>query len=642
MERLLSIILIAGLFAITSAFAQTYVQSGLVKTPGRLVNGKVVPGMLLQGAVVRVDGRQAVVAKDGRFSFPVKGGSFTLKSVSKQGYKLMDVEVCRQYQYSATPLYILMYDPDKQQSEQLAKERKLRRELQRRLQQREDEIEEMQLSLEEKNRLLAEINQQRDDNEKIIKGMAQYYATLDYDQLDEFQQNVCGMLEEGRLEQADSLLRTRGDIYQRIKGIREEHAFIVQEQANLDERRKLLDKSKEGTQKKMESIAADCYSFYQRFLMAHKNDSAASYLELRASLDTTNIEWQTDAGDFMEGYIADYSKALDYYQRALRLSLLLDDTNGCFVAKSYCNVGDVCLDKDDFDKAFEYYNKALERSIKNSKYGGQLSGIYNCLGHYYDRTHNYVKALEFYDKKKKIDKKMYGKESLEFANSLNSIGCVYTHMGRYSKALKCFETSLAIKVGMCDADDPYFSIDYNNIGMVHAKLGEFDKALEFYAKSLNIHKKNYGEKHPLVANSYLNMGAVYLEKMEFATALDYFGKATEIDRMVYGENSTAIAAMYNQISNVYLYSGDYEIAIEKMQKSLDIRLALYGDDNYAVAISYDNMAYLYEQLANYDKALYFYRRALKSFQSLQESVPDAKENIIELKEKIRELESENN
>ena len=48
-------------------FAQT--QKGVVKPPGRMVNGKLVPGTLLQGATVQVDGSKTLVAKDGNFDF---------------------------------------------------------------------------------------------------------------------------------------------------------------------------------------------------------------------------------------------------------------------------------------------------------------------------------------------------------------------------------------------------------------------------------------------------------------------------------------------------------------------------------------------------------------------------------------------
>ncbi|MBP5241274.1 MAG: hypothetical protein J6Z26_05135, partial [Bacteroidales bacterium] len=93
-------------FAFFGMQAQT--QSGVVKTRGRMVGGKLVPGTMLSGATVQVEGRQALLASDGHFSFPVSGNSYTLKNVSKQGYQLVDAEVCRSYRYSGNPLSVVM------------------------------------------------------------------------------------------------------------------------------------------------------------------------------------------------------------------------------------------------------------------------------------------------------------------------------------------------------------------------------------------------------------------------------------------------------------------------------------------------------------------------------------------------------
>ena len=50
--------------------AQTQTQQGYVKTKGRMVNGKLVPGQGLKGATVSVHGRTTVLVNkdDGAFS----------------------------------------------------------------------------------------------------------------------------------------------------------------------------------------------------------------------------------------------------------------------------------------------------------------------------------------------------------------------------------------------------------------------------------------------------------------------------------------------------------------------------------------------------------------------------------------------
>ena len=190
--------------------AQT--QQGMVKTRGKMVNGVLQKGTPLSGATVQIKDRSAMVSgNDGTFSFPLRTNSYLLQNVKKNGYQLVDMEICRDHKYSASPLYIVMEKPEQQQSDLLAAERKIRKNLRNQLDAKEAEIEALQASQQEKDSLLHILYQQQGDNEKLIADMAQRYATLDYDQLDEFYRQVSYFIENGELARADSLLRTRGD-----------------------------------------------------------------------------------------------------------------------------------------------------------------------------------------------------------------------------------------------------------------------------------------------------------------------------------------------------------------------------------------------------------------------------------------------
>ena len=303
------------LFGLTLS-AQT--QQGYVKTKGRMVNGMLVPGQGLKGATVSIKGRTAVLVNDdnGAFSFPVTKAQYRLDSVRKKGYQLVDMEACpRSYKYSSNPLYIVMETPDQQLQDKLTAERKIRRNLQKQLQEREDEIESMKeqqkISDEEYRQALQKLYQDQESNEQLISDMARRYSELDYDQLDEFYRQVSYCIENGELVKADSLLRTKGDVTQQVE------AQLRKGQA-IQEQEKQLNQAKVVHAADLEELARRCYSYYETFAAQHLNDTAAYYLELRASLDTTNVEWLKDAGSFIVDYIADYDKALRYFQLGLR------------------------------------------------------------------------------------------------------------------------------------------------------------------------------------------------------------------------------------------------------------------------------------------------------------------------------------
>ena len=96
---------------------QAQTQQGYVKTKGRMVDGKLVPGQGLKGTMVSIKGRMAVLvnADDGAFSFPIAEAQFRLDSVKKKGYQLVDLDLCpKTYKYSSNPLYIVMETPEQQ------------------------------------------------------------------------------------------------------------------------------------------------------------------------------------------------------------------------------------------------------------------------------------------------------------------------------------------------------------------------------------------------------------------------------------------------------------------------------------------------------------------------------------------------
>lgn len=387
------------IFCALPSMGQT--QQGVVKTRGRMVNGKLVPGVGLSGATVQLNDRSVVSnGTKGAFSFPARGKTYLVKSVTKKDYQLVDQEACRNYKYSADTLYLAMETPEQLQADRLAAERKIRRNLQRQLEQKEDEIEAMKVSNAVKDSLLRILYQQQGDNEKIIADMAKRYAALDYDQLDEFYRQVNDLIENGELTRADSLLRSRGDVQQQV-------AAILQQGAAIKKQEEQLAQAKSVQQAEIEETARRCYAYFESFQQQHMTDSAAHYLELRAALDTTNVKWQNEIGRYIEDYIGDYGKALDYYQLLLRQSLRQYGEENEWTATSYNNIGVVYYKQGDYPKALEYLFKAL--GIQEKVLGAEhpyVATSYNNIGYVYFCQGDYPKSLEYYFKALAIREKV--------------------------------------------------------------------------------------------------------------------------------------------------------------------------------------------------------------------------------------------
>ena len=343
-------------------------QQGVVKTKGRMVNGKHVAGKGLAGTTVAIQGRSAVLTQgNGGFSFPVTNKTFMVQSVQKQGYQLVDADAApKAYTQSGNPLCLVMETPEQQAEDKLTAERKIRRTLQRQLQQREDELEYLKeqnkLTQEEYRKRLEQLYNDQQNNERLIADMAKEYSQIDYDQLDELNRQISDAILNGELTRADSLLRSKGDIKSRIATVRKAQATEAKEEAELAQRQEALVASKVGTRKKLDDLAQDCKNYFDRYKMSNQHDSAAYYIELRAELDTTNAEWQFNAAYYLQKQ-NQFPKAEQYYQKTIAIYRRLAQSNPQAyepdVAMALNNFANLYKNTQRFSESEEMYKEAL-------------------------------------------------------------------------------------------------------------------------------------------------------------------------------------------------------------------------------------------------------------------------------------------
>ena len=661
------------LFLPITIIAQT--QHGLVKTKGRLNNdGSVIPGKMLQGVTVKVKDRTAILSNaQGEFSFPVPGSKYSLETVKKNGYQLVDPEtLSRQYAYSAgNPLMIVMETPDDRADEELANERKIRRSLQRQLMQKEDEIEQLReeshITQEEYRARLQELYAQQETSEKLISKMVEYYSQIDYDQIDEFNRRISSYILNGELTRADSLLATKGDIGSRIAALKQHQAVNAEEQAELARRQQALSESEALATKEVNDLAQDCYHKYEIMKMQYRNDSAAYYIELRASLDTTNVQWQLDAGDFINKYLTKYDKAEEYFRCALRNSMTQQGENSILVAICLDKIGYICDTKGNYTDAWTYYQQALE--IKKTLFGEEHIEIAKSLlnlGNVYDQRGKNDEALESYNKALEICKISQEENSDVITQIYDSMGISYYFKYDYDNALLYFTKSLEIKEKLHDDDlNPDIANSYSYLATTSQGLGYYDKASSYYSKSLNVYKiiygKNhpttisvtsnmgilasymkdyktalkyaqetvdlwksvFGEKHPNTAKSIFNLGIAYRDMGDDNKALEYYNEAAKILTEIYGNTDPYLAMFYSFTGDIYYNNNDLDSAIKYFRQSLEIRQNIYGESHPDVAQSMVSLGQVYLATGDSDSAIGYFRDALKLFKKLYgEQHPD--------------------
>ena len=607
MKRLLSFSIC--LLIATVTIAQT--QQGYVKTKGRMVDGKLVPGQGLKGATVSIKGRTAVLVNsdDGAFSFPVPEAHFHLDSVSKKGYQLVDMDICpKTYKLSPNPLYIVMETPEQQLQDKLNAERKIRRNLQKQLQAKENEIEalkdENKISMEEYQKSLQQLYAEQESNEQLISDMAKRYSELDYDQLDEFYRQVSYFIESGELTKADSLLNTRGDITTQVNNIKQRGQAIIEQDEQLQ-------KAKVVRAADIDEAARRCYSYYNAFAAQHLNDTAAYFLDLRASMDTANIGWLMDAGVFFMDYLANYDKALSLLNTALRQAMFQEENGIDYLVDIYNDIGMVYFYKAEYKKALDFLQNALEigKNSLGKDHGKVVLALQN-IGQVHFKLGEYKSALDCFSEALNMTEKHYGKEDSQLASIYNDIGLIYYKQGNVDKALEYYEKALETQEKTVGLDHNEVAATYNNFGLAYSYKGDHENALKYYHKALEILENIYGDLYPKTANTYGNIGLEYCCLGNYEKALEYYHINLERSKMILGEMHPQLATSYFNKGWVYYLQGEYEQAMDYYNRALVIREETLGKEHPDAAKTYNNIGKLYFDQENYDKAMECYQKAL--------------------------------
>lgn len=594
---------------ISVCFAQTE-QRGYVKTRGRMVDGVHVPGKGLVGAVVSVKGgnKVGVQETDGSFSFFVRGDSFTIQSVDKKDYVMVDADALpKTYTSSSNDLYLVMETPDQLLLDRLEAESKMLATVRRQLEERKKELEESKrqakITEEQYRAELLKLYEAQSDEENLVRDMAKRYAEIDYDQLDDFYRQVNFAVEQGDFARADSLLRSLGDIDEQIDAYFKQSESIQREQEKLT-------KAKEVHQHDKVEMAQRCYSYYETCFLQHKLDSAAHYLKLRAILDTTNVTWQSETGIFIENHLGDFSLAMQYFERSLEINRQKYGDYHEEVAISHNNVGRVYSSQNNYAKAIEHYTCAL--NIWKQLYGDSHPDVgtaYNNIGTVYAAKEDYSKALEYLMLALSLWRQEYGESHAKVTTVYDNIGMTYMYLEDNDNALKHLNISLGIRLREYGDFHPETAISYEDLGLFYQKSGELDKALEYYRRSLEIRQLFYGDSHPLVARLYQAIATIYQALKDQDKTLEYYNRCLDSRKKALGDTHPEIAKLYNIIGYYYVASMELDKALEYFNSALNIWKQVYGESSLYMISAYVSISLVYLAKEDFAEGLRLFRIA---------------------------------
>lgn len=443
--------------------------------------------------------------------------------------------------------------------------------------------------------------------------MAERYSTIDFESMNDFQREVSYLIQNGKLTKADSLLKTR-DIQKLGEELDQMDKAIQIDAEDITKHQIAHNQAVEYKSQKLKEFGSLCYSNYEVCKLQHKVDSAAYWLELRASKDTLNIKWQKDAADYLSGFVADTQRSIHY--DSLCYNLIIREYGEKHI-EFICQLNAMALVyAKNFGEADSIYNKALsicdsiDTDTKSIK-----AAIYHNRGDLYMQVGYYEQAKMYLTEAYNLDIELYGGNSRSAAIALSILGLNDIRFKNYDEAMIKYNKALEVLESREQDDNTMLAKAslYRKIGAAYISK-DSKITLDYYEKALNILNGYYPEDHPTIGEVYNYIGSAYYNMRNLDNAIQYFEKSLNTGVLI-GLNTNNLGVVFNE-------KGDMKKALEYYKKGLEYLLFTKGEKHLDVALSCYNIGNLFFEENNYKEAIPYLNKSLGIYSSFGDSYED--------------------
>ena len=220
--------------------------------------------------------------------------------------------------------------------------------------------------------------------------------------------------------------------------------------------------------------------------------------------------------------------------------------------------------KEDYERAIEFANEAIELNPKNAKAYNERGIAYGGLGEEYKSLEDYNKAIE-----------LNSNSALYFSNR----GHMHMFFKNPDDAIKDFKKAIELNSNE--------SLAYSGLCWAYNDKGNYNEAIEYGTKAIELDKDN--------SSAYNNRGWAYFATKKYDQAIADFEKAVSLDK--------DRPYSYSGLGDCYLKLKKYELAIENYTKAIRI--------NSENARWYNERGVAYNFVKMHSKAISDYTKAIK-------------------------------
>lgn len=264
-----------------------------------------------------------------------------------------------------------------------------------------------------------------------------------------------------------------------------------------------------------------------------------------------------------------------------------------------------------FEKAFDVGKAALSLyETEIVKPDTLLGYIYNDLGNVCLDLGEYEKAGIYFEKNLILRKKIFEEVSIPVGLAYNSLGLYYDYSSEFEKAINHYEKACSIFKVLLPESISDLARSYFNMAICYAFLEDYQKAIQFSIKALDLDLQIYGVDHIEVAHDYHNLGILYNNVDNLEKAKSAFLECRRIFEKVGMSNDLVMARLIHNICKLHWKQGYYEKALIDLDQTLKIQLKVLPENDRDIIDSYRVIGYVNNLWGKYLKAISYLNTAL--------------------------------
>jgi CHAT domain-containing protein/tetratricopeptide (TPR) repeat protein len=226
------------------------------------------------------------------------------------------------------------------------------------------------------------------------------------------------------------------------------------------------------------------------------------------------------------------------------------------------------------------------------------------------RQGKYADGISVAERALALAERLYGRDHIDVAHSLNNLATLYDVQGRHAEAEAAYRRALTISEKALGPDHPDLGTALNNLAVLYRAQGRYSEAEPLYKRSLAIAEKSLGPDHPLVSTSLNNVAALYESQGRYADAEPLYKRSLAIAERALGPDHPDVGAPLNNLAGLYRDQGRYAEAEQLYSRSLAIAEKALGPEHPNFATALNNLAVLYWDQGRYAEAEPLSRRSL--------------------------------